>query len=310
VQLARTSVLAAQRQNLPFPHALLTGAAGLGKTTLAGIIAHEMGVRLIPVNPDHLTDASAVRRVLALVDHTGYDAKGAVAGVLKASVVVLDEAHRLSRQAQELFYGALEDRIIESAVKHPITGELEVRREWVPCFTLLAATNRPSDLTAAFKDRLRLQLHFEAYTPEEAAHIARQCLNRYGLSCGAQAAALIAARGRGVPRKIIGICEFVRDVCAAQNTRHASPELCAAAFLTLGIDPAGLTRQEVKYLRYLALTGKCVGILTLAALLGEDQRGIEENFEPYLIERGYIEKSPRGRIITAAGRAHLKAHHP
>jgi Holliday junction DNA helicase RuvB len=309
VSIVRTSVSAAHKLNGPFPHSLVGGAPGLGKTTLAALIAQEMGVRFLPVSPDNLTDANSVRRALAELDDSGYDKRGEIAGRIAPSVVFLDEAHRLSRQAQEVLYSAIEDRVVESALKNPITGILEVRREWVPCFSLIAATNRPCDLTTPFKDRLRLHLHLEPYTAEEGAIIARQTLARLGLRNGEKSAEMIAARGRNVPRRIIGICEYVRDVCVARDTGLASPAVCEEAFLALGLDPLGLGRQETKYLKYLALTQKAVGIHTLAALLGEESRSVEESIEPFLIEKGFIEKSSRGRVISAAGKEYVRQNH-
>lgn len=309
-QLIRTAVASAKHRNAPFPHSLLTGPAGTGKTTLSSIIATEMGVDVISTTADSLEDADDVRSLLSGLDSNGYDREGQPIGPIRPTVLFLDEAHRLSRRSQELLYACLEDRVVDATVRDPLTGRSRPVRQWVPFFTLVAATNRPGDLTTAFRDRLRLDLRLEAYGERDSARIARQALEGMGIRCSPQSARLIASRGRGVPRRIIGLCEHVRDAVLARGKASVTLAVCTATFGALGMDPLGLGRQEVELLRHLAqASGKAVGLRTLASLLGEDVRALEEATEPYLMQVGLIARTPQGRMITEKGVQHLSEHH-
>src|SRR5208283_2644950 len=304
------SVTASKKRNAPFPHSLVTGAAGLGKTSLARLIAAAMEVVFVVVTAEALEDFDAVKGLLSQLDDTGYDSHGQPTGTIKPSLILLDEAHRLSRASQELLYACLEDRVIESKVKNPLTGLTQSVREWVPHFTLIAASNRPGDLTTALRDRLRLHLRIEPYSETDSAKIAKQALGKMELKCSKKCAELIAARGRGVPRKIISICEMVRDMAFSKGTGSVSPALCAAAFEAMCLDPIGLTRLDIELLRFLARQpAQPMGLRTISSLLHEDPGSIEENTEPYLLHKGLIARKGRGRAITSAGLEHLQAFH-
>ena len=307
--LIRTAVDSSRKRNAAFPHTLVTGAAGLGKTSIARLIASQMGVRFVPVTAEALEDTAAVKGLLSRLDDSGYDSRGQPTGAIKPSVLFLDEAHRLSRQSQELLYVCVEDRVLDARVRDPLTGLMKPVREWVPHFTLVAATNRPGSLTPSFRDRLRLNLRLEAYGDRDAAKIAKAALQKFGLKCGPSSARQIAARGRGVPRKIVGICEQVRDLAVSRGKQSASPALCVKAFEALGIDPIGLARLDVDYLKALVAQGQPVGLKTAASLLGEAEEGIEEAVEPFLMLKGLIARTSRGRVVTPSGIEHLRKHH-
>lgn len=308
--IIRTSVIAARKRNAPFPHALLSGQAGMGKTALAALIASEMGVHFIPTTADALSDSGAVKGLLSRLDDAGYDRNGQPIDAIKPSVLLIDEAHRLPRQSQELMYACVEDRVLDAKVKDPLSGLMRPTREWVPHFTLLAATNRPGDLTQAFRDRLRLQLRLEPYSEKEACLIARQAMERLELRCGHKSARMMASRGRGVPRRILSICEQVRDMALATGRNAVSPSLCMKAFDALGLDPIGLERSEVALLTALAShVGQPLGLKTLASIIGEDERSLEDAIEPYLLAKGMVQKTARGRCITEDGLRHLEKHH-
>ena len=309
-QLIRTSASAAQKRNAAFPHTLLTGAAGLGKSSLARLIAVEMQVAFVSTTAESLENSSDVKGLLSKLDDNGYDGKGNAVGAIKPTVLLVDEAHRLPRHSQELLYGAVEDRVLESIARNPITGLKTPTREWVPCFTLVMASNRPGDLTTSLRDRLRLNLRLEPYNKSDSAKIARQVFEKFGMKCGSKPAALIAARGRGVPRKIVGLCEQVRDICVGKNKATVSAAICEAAFEVLSIDPIGLGRLDVDVMKFLAnYLGQPVGLNTLASLVGEDTRALEETVEPFLMSKGLIVKTGRGRVLTPAGIDHLRQHH-
>ena len=308
--LIRTAITSARQRNAAFPHGLITGAAGLGKTSLARLIAAEMGVSFVPTTAEALEDSSAVKGLLSRLDDSNYDSQGQPVSKILPSVLFIDECHRLPRQSQELLYACIEDRVIDTRIKDPLSGLLKPVREWVPFFSLIGATNRPGDLTTSFRDRLRLQLRLEAYDKRDSAKIARQALGKMNLKCNPKAAAMIAIRGRGVPRRIIALCEQIRDIAVSKSKSAASPAVCVEAFDALGIDALGLARQDVEILRHLAQSaGQPLGLKTLASLVGEQERALEEAVEPFLLSIGLIARTQRGRALTPAGMAHLQRHH-
>ena len=308
--LIRTSVKSARQRNAPFPHALITGAAGLGKTSIARLIANEMQVGFVAITAEALEDSTSVKGLLSRLNDEGYDGTGRATAQIRPTVLFLDEAHRLPRQSQELLYACIEDRVIDTRVRDPLSGLMKPVREWVPHFSLVAATNRPGDLTTSFRDRLRLNLRLEGYNEKDSTKIARQALAKMNLKCGLKTASMIASRGRGVPRRIIALCEQIRDIAVSTGKSSGTPAICAKAFDALGIDPLGLARQDVELLRHLAQSvGQPLGLQTLASLLGEDQRALEEAIEPYLLARGLISRTQRGRALTTAGMEHLRQHH-
>jgi len=309
-ELIHTTAAASQKRGAAFPHTLLTGAAGLGKTSLARLIAVEMAVSFISTTAETLEDSSDVKGLLSKLNDENYDAKGNAIGPIKPSVLLVDEAHRLPRHSQELLYGAVEDRVLESIVRNSITGLMVPTREWVPAFTLVMASNRPGDLTTSLRDRLRLNLRLEPYDQNDSAKIARQVFAKFGMKCGSKQAALIAERGRGVPRKIVALCEQIRDVAAGKGKATVSTAICESAFESLCIDPIGLARLDVEVLKLLSNNlGQPMGLGTLASLCGEDTRAVEDTVEPFLMHRGLIAKTGRGRVLTPAGIEHLRLYH-
>ncbi|MBE7465633.1 MAG: AAA family ATPase [Planctomycetes bacterium] len=307
--IIQTSVIASRKENRSFPHTILSGVAGSGKTSLASIISTERNVPQVTTAAEDLKCPEAVRGLMVHLNYDGYDDSGKVVGNISPSVIFLDEVHKLPRTGQELLYTALEDRVIECPVMNPVTGQLQTRREWVPYFTLIVATNRPGDLTTAFKDRFKLHLQLEPYSVAESAMIAERALVRLGMRVGDGAPRMIGERARGIPRKVIALCETIRDVCVARSTGLVNDKICAEAFSALGLDPLGLTRQEVRVLNHLALASGPVGIRTISTLLGEEEKAVESSVEPFLIERHLISRTARGRTITEAGREHLRLHH-
>jgi Holliday junction DNA helicase RuvB len=309
-RLITTSAASAKRRNAPFPHTLITGFAGGGKTTLACLIARYMDVSFVPVTADAIADTAAVGELMASLDDTGYDREGNPSGTIRPTVLFLDEAHRLPRQSQELLYACIEDRVLNVRTRDPLTGVTRSVRQWVPFFSLVAATNRPGSLTPSFRDRLRLHLRLLPYAPEESVQIARGTMARMAIECGPKAAWMIAQRSRNVPRQIVSLCERIRDFAVAKGRLRVSPAVCMQAFEALEIDELGLTRQDVDLLAYLAqCSGEPVGLSTLASVLQEQEQAVEENVEPYLLRCGLIARTARGRTITEPGLRHLREAH-
>ena len=308
--LIKMATASARHRNAPVPHCLITGGAGLGKSSLARLIAVERGVSFVATTAEAFDDSASVKGLLARLDDKGYDGRGQPSGPISPTVLFVDEAHRLPRQSQELLYAAVEDRVLDTRVRDPLTGLMKSVREWVPSFTLVCASNRPGDLTASFRDRLRLELRLELYDQNDSAKIVRQAFAKMEMKCGPSSAALVAARGRGVPRKLVGLCEHVRDIAIGKGKTSVSASICLKAFESVGIDTLGLSRQDVDLLRHLALnTGQPLGGKTLAAMIHEDERALEDNIEPFLLSKGLLARTPRGRAITQNGIEHLRQHH-
>ena len=308
--MIRTAVGSSRHRNAPMPHCLITGAAGLGKTSLARLIAVERGVSFVATTAEAFEDSSAVKGLLSKLNDEGYNGQGQPVAQIKPSVLFIDEAHRLPRQSQELLYSVIEDRVLDTRVRDPLTGMMKPVREWVPSFTLVCASNRPGDLTASFRDRLRLELRLELYDQNDSVKIVLQAFAKMNFKCGPNSAALIAARGRGVPRKLVGICEQIRDIIVSKNKASISASVCTTAFQTLGIDTLGLSRQDIDLMRHLAMNaGQPLGVKTLAALIHEDERALEESIEPFLLSKGLIARTPRGRAVTPQGIEHLCQNH-
>jgi Holliday junction DNA helicase RuvB len=180
--LIRTSVAAARQRNAPVPHCLITGGAGLGKTSLARLIALERGVSFVATTAEAFEDSASVKGLLSRLDDKGYDGQGQPSGPISPTVLFIDECHRLGRQSQELLYAAVEDRVLDTRVRDPLTGLWKQCREWVPAFTLVCASNRPGDLTASFRDRLRLELRLELYDQKDSTRIVRQVFAKMALT--------------------------------------------------------------------------------------------------------------------------------
>jgi Holliday junction DNA helicase RuvB len=308
--LIKTAIDSAKKRNAPFPHSLVTGPAGMGKTSLSAVIASEMNVRFLPVTAESLSDSYAVKGLISQIDDSGYDREGKPSGQIYPTILLLDEAHRLPRQSQELLYACIEDRVLDTRVKDPLTGLLKPVREWVPFFTLIAASNRPGDLTSAFRDRLRLHLRLDPYSVVEASRIAKQTLTRLGIRCSPQQATAIAHRGRGTPRRIITVCEHLRDLAVCKGKVSVNAAICQQAFKSIGLDALGLEKADLELLRLLAQSaGTPLGLKTIAAVLNADERTLEETVEPFLLAKNLIVKTVKGRAVTEHGLSHLQKHH-
>jgi holliday junction DNA helicase RuvB len=281
---------AAKGRGEALDHVLLVGPPGLGKTSLAHIIREELGVGIRSVAGPAL-ERKDVAAILTAVE--------------ARDVVFVDEIHRLSRAAEEILYPALEDFRLDI-----VMGQGTAARTLtldLPPFTLVGATTRTGLLTSPLRDRFGMTFRLDYYEDGELATIVRRSAGILGVEIADDAADEIAGRARGTPRVGNRILRRVRDVAEVRHEGAITTAIAREALELLEVDEAGLERLDRELLRSIAekYGGGPVGLNTLAAALGEEPDTIEYVYEPYLLQLGFIQRTPRGRTITALGRAHL-----
>jgi Holliday junction DNA helicase RuvB len=284
---------AARSRGEALDHVLLAGPPGLGKTSLAYIVREELGVGIRTVAGPAL------------------ERKGDMAAILTAleprDVLFVDEIHRLRPAVEEVLYPALEDFRLDIVVgQGPAARTLTLD---VPPFTLVGATTRTGLLTTPLRDRFGMTFRLEYYEPEELGVIVRRSARILGVEIADEAADRIAARSRGTPRVANRILRRVRDVAEVRHDGAISVEVAAEALELLDVDAQGLERTDRELLRAVVerFDGGPVGLSTLAVALGEEPDTVEDVYEPYLLQLGFLQRTPRGRVVTKLGRAHVGA---
>ncbi|MDR1731852.1 MAG: Holliday junction branch migration DNA helicase RuvB [Synergistaceae bacterium] len=287
---------AAKGRGEPLDHALFYGPPGLGKTTLAGIIAHEMGGQL------RTTTGPALER-------TG-DLAAIISNIENNDVLFIDEIHRLPAQVEEVLYPAMEDFSLHLVVgKGPLARTISLS---LPRFTLCGATTRLGLLTSPLRARFGIVEQLTPYTDEELVRIVQRASVAFDVKILEEAAGEIASRSRGTPRVALRLLRRVRDVAAVRGTGVITAEMADQAMDMLEIDPEGLDEGDRRILRSIIelFEGGPVGLSTIAAALNEDPQTIEDIYEPYLIQKGFLERTPRGRRATAAAYEYLGKQPP
>ncbi len=288
----RVYVQAARRRKEPLDHILLCGPPGLGKTTLANILAHEMGVKLVISSGP-------------VIEH-----KGMLTGILtrleRGDILFIDEIHRLSPAVEEYLYPAIEDFRIDVATGEGAFAEsipLDIRP-----FTLVGATTRTGLLTKPLQERFGVTIRLDFYPVEEIEDIVLRSARLLGVGCDREGARELANRSRGTPRVANRLLRRVRDFAEVEGKGKIDRRIVDLTCERLGVDQAGLDEMDRRLLRALVehYDGGPVGVETLAAALAEARDTVEDVYEPYLLQQGFLARTPRGRVATRKAYEHLE----
>jgi holliday junction DNA helicase RuvB len=287
----KITIQAAQSRQEPLDHLLLYGPPGLGKTTISLILATEMGVTC------KVTSAPALERPRDIV--------GLLMNLQKGDILFIDEIHRLSRMTEELLYPAMEDYRLDITIGKGQSAR--IRSLTLPPFTLIGATTRVGALTSPLRDRFGFIQRLRFYEPDELDQIILRTATILGVEILPDAAQEVAQRSRGTPRIANRLLRRVRDYAAVKQVSPITGAIAIEALELFNVDPCGLDWTDRRLLSVMIehYGGGPVGLDTLAAATGEDSQTIEEVYEPYLLQIGYLNRTPRGRVATPAAWKHL-----
>lgn len=276
-------ISAAKKRAECLDHILFSGPAGLGKTTLANIIAHEMG-------------ANIKTTAAPMIEKSG-DLAAILTNLQDGDVLFIDEIHRLSAAIEEVLYPAMEDFRLDIIIgSGPAAQTIKID---LPKFTLIGATTRAGMLSNPLRDRFGMQFRLEFYSDSELALIIEKASKKLGKHCDQKAALEIARRSRSTPRIALRLLKRIRDFAEVKDEQSISLERANEALNSLGVNELGFDTMDLRYLELLTAAKKrSVGLSSIAAALSEDENTIEDVIEPYLLANGYIERTAKGRVAT------------
>jgi Holliday junction DNA helicase RuvB len=287
---------AAAGRHEPLDHILLSGPPGLGKTTLAGVIANELGVAMRTTSGPAIERAGDLAAILTNLD--------------ERDVLFIDEIHRLNRQVEEVLYPAMEDFVLDVIIgKGPAARSLRLD---TPRFTLIGATTRTGLLTGPLRDRFGMSFRLDYYSPEDLDAIVRRSAGILGVEIDSEGAAEIARRARGTPRLANRLLKRVRDYAQVRHDGRIDEDIAAEALAFFEVDHLGLDRMDLRILETLVtkFSGRPVGLNTLATSVGEESETLEDVYEPFLLQLGFIMRTPQGRQATPRAYEHLGIEPP
>lgn len=287
----KIAIEAAQKRGESIEHVLLDGPPGLGKTTLAHIIANEFNSNI------RVTSGPTIEK--------SGDLAAILSNLTEGDILFIDEIHRLNKTIEEILYPAMEDYALDIIIgKGP--SARTVRIDLAP-FTIIGATTKVSMLSAPLRDRFGIHYHLDFYTSEEINRIISRSAYILGVEISEEAGKSIAGRARRTPRVANRLLKRVRDYCQVKGDGYLSPDLCEKALEMLEVDKLGLDWVDRKILETIIdkFNGGPVGLNTISAATGEDMATIEDVYEPYLMQLGFIDRSPRGRMVTEGGYKHM-----
>ncbi len=321
IEQINIAIISARERNRSIPHLLMTGAAGCGKTSTAKYIAKATNCKLLSVAPDSLKDRNTILPIVNQFDTSGYNNFGSkIEGEpRRPSILFIDEVHNLPLSAQEHIGILMEEWYIsvnadkaKLADKHVIEQEKKRARgeevgaiQWSPQFTLIGATTNDGKLSKPFRDRFKLRFVFSPYTLKESVEIVQTHAERLKVKIDTEAALEIAQRGRGVPRVLVTLLERCCDMSITTKSDTITTDITYLTFKLVEIDKTGLTATDISILKKLYKSEDAVGIDNLAIQLNESSSVLSNTIEPYLIQRGLIIRTSKGRKITRKGRMYL-----